>query len=94
MSEDNSSHPTDQGTLMDVMEAQESVEEVGSQEEVDRLRDENKLRIDKTVEKLSAAFEKGDKDAAIRECVRLKYWQSLQQGLHDWEPGKEVRLIH
>lgn len=94
MSEDNSSFPTDQGTLMEVMEAQESVEEAQSQEEVDRLKAENRVRIDDTVARLGAAFERNNKDAAIQECVRLNYWRSLQQGLEDWEPGKEIRLIH
>ena len=94
MSEDNSAYSTDQSTLMEVMEAQEAVEEAQSQEEVDRLKDENKRKIEETVGKMGAAFERGDKDEATQECVRLKYWRSLQQGLEDWEPGREVRLVH
>jgi molecular chaperone HscB len=94
MSEDNSSHPTDQSTLMDVMDAQEAIEEATSREEIDVLVETNAARIEGTAERMAAAFENDDAEAAKNECVRLKYWRSLQDGLKDWEPGKEVRLIH
>jgi len=94
MTEDNSSHPTDQGTLMEVMEAQERIEQARDQLEIDRLKEENSARINETTEKLGKAFEAGDAETAKNECVRLKYWRSLQDGLESWEPGKEVRLVH
>jgi molecular chaperone HscB len=94
MSEDNSSHPTDQETLMEVMDAQEGIEQARDQTEIDRLKEENSVRIDETIEKLGKAFEAGDAETAKNECVRLKYWRSLHDGLESWEPGKEVRLIH
>ena len=94
MSEDNSSHPTDQSTLMEVMDAQEAIEEASSRDEIDALLVENAARIEVTTEKMSAAFKANDSDGAKNECVRLKYWRSLQDGLKDWEPGKEVRLVH
>jgi molecular chaperone HscB len=94
MSEDNSAHPTDQETLLEVMEAQERIEEAKAQEEVDEIKRENKTRIREAETKAGEAFERGDGEAAKNETVRLKYWRSLQDGLNDWEPGKEVRLIH
>ncbi|KAK5188800.1 hypothetical protein LTR72_001833 [Exophiala xenobiotica] len=95
-SEDNSTHSglTDQETLMEVMEAQEAIEDAETQEQVDALKVENQARIDEAVKLLGQAFEQEDVEAAKKECIRLNYWRSLQQGLHDWEPGKEVRLIH
>ncbi|KIW46134.1 Fe-S protein assembly co-chaperone HscB [Exophiala oligosperma] len=95
-SEDNSTHSglTDQETLMEVMEAQEAIEEAETQEQVDALKEENQARIDQTIKLLGQAFEHEDVEAAKTECIRLNYWRSLQQGLHEWEPGKEVRLIH
>ncbi|KIV86570.1 Fe-S protein assembly co-chaperone HscB [Exophiala sideris] len=95
-SEDNSTHRdlTDHDTLMEVMEAQEAIEEAQTQEKIDALREENRGRIEQTIQLLGEAFEIGDVDAAKTECIRLNYWNSLQQGLHEWEPGKEVRLIH
>ncbi|KIW18717.1 Fe-S protein assembly co-chaperone HscB [Exophiala spinifera] len=95
-SEDNSTHSglTDHQTLMEVMEAQEAIEEAETQEQIDALKDENQARIDETIKLLGEAFEKEDVQLAKTECIRLNYWRSLQQGLHEWEPGKEVRLIH
>lgn len=92
--EDNAAHPTDQETLMEVMEAQERIEEAADQSEVDALKEENLRRIVETEKSMGAAFESGDVGLAKDECIRLKYWKSLQGALEDWEPGKEVKLIH
>lgn len=95
--EDNSAHPSDTDTLMVVMEAQEELEEAdgdGGKEVVERLMEENRARIRETEQELGNAFESGDVDRARNETVRLKYWRSLEGGLRDWEPGKEVRLTH
>jgi molecular chaperone HscB len=93
-SEDNSINQSDQETLMEVMEAQEAVEEAANEEEIEALKRENQERTRETEERVAAAFEKGDIQEAKRETVRLKYWASLGQVLHEWEPGKEVRLVH
>jgi molecular chaperone HscB len=94
-SEDNSQNLTDQATLMEVMEAQEAVEEAGADaDEIERLKGENAERVERTVEMMGRAFEEGDVEGAKRECLRLKYWTSLASVLHEWEPGKEVRLVH
>lgn len=93
-SEDNTAHPTDQSTLMEVMDAQEAIEECSTQAEIAELMASNQTRIESTTAKMAEAFERNDSEAAKRECVRLKYWRSLQDGLKDWEPGKAVRLIH
>jgi molecular chaperone HscB len=79
---------------MEVMEAQERIEDAETQAQVDEIWVENAKRIEKTVRALGKALEQGDAAAATRECIRLKYWRSLADGLHSWEPGKEVRLIH
>ncbi|KIW99363.1 Fe-S protein assembly co-chaperone HscB [Rhinocladiella mackenziei CBS 650.93] len=96
MSEDNNTHRgvTDQATLMEVMDAQEAIEEAETQGQIDALKAENRARISETEKRLGEAFEQEDVEAAKVECVRLNYWRSLQQGLDDWEPGKEVKLIH
>lgn len=95
-SEDNSTHRgvTDQATLMEVMEAQEAIEEAQNQEQIDALKIENRSRIQDAEHNLGRAFEAEDVHTAKTECVRLNYWRTLQQGLDDWEPGKEIRLIH
>jgi molecular chaperone HscB len=79
---------------MEVMDAQEAIEEASTQAEIAALMESNKTRIESTTAKMAQAFERNDSEAAKNECVRLKYWRSLQEGLKDWEPGKQVRLIH
>ena len=94
MSEDNSAYKSDSETLMEVMDAQERIEDAGSAAEVAEIKGENDARVEEAVRKLGEAFERDDIPAAVREVVRLKYWRSLDDGLKEWEPGKEVRLIH
>ena len=79
---------------MEVMEAQEAVEEARDETEVEALKDENNVRIRETEKEMESAFEREDVQGAKRECLRLKYWMSLDGVLRDWEPGKEVRLVH
>ena len=79
---------------MDVMDAQEAIEEAEGHAEIEALMEANMARIEETTAKMAEAFKRDDSEAAKNECVRLKYWRSLQDGLKDWEPGKEVRLIH
>lgn len=76
------------------MDVQEAIESAKSQEEIDELKSENKNRIQETEAKMGLAFEQDDVETAKNECVRLKYWVSLQEGLNGWEAGTEVRLIH
>ena len=79
---------------MEVMEAQEAVEEATTEAEIEDLKEQNLVRIGETEAKLGQSLEANDAEAAKKECVKLNYWQSLAQVLHDWEPGKEVRLVH
>lgn len=89
----------DPETLMAVMDVQEKIEEVSqgenAQAEIERMKEENLDRIRDTVEKLGKAFDAGDIEAAKLECVRLRFWYSVGEGLKEWEPGRtEIRLIH
>lgn len=97
MNEDNSAHKTDPETLMLVMEAQEGLESADGEEGqkiVERLKEENKSRIKEAEQHLGEAFEASDAERAKDWSVKLKYWKSLESGLNEWEPGKEVRLTH
>ena len=94
MSEDSNENPMDQETLMAVMEAQETIEEAQSDDDIEPMRLENGERMRETIEELGTALESDDVEAARVACVRLKYWRTIAEGLHDWEPGKEVRLVH
>jgi molecular chaperone HscB len=96
MSEDNSAHVTDPDTLEEIMDVRLAMEFAGSDEEVARLTEENRRRMDETEAKIASAFESGDVETARRETIRLKYWVSLQEGLHNWEEGKapEAAVLH
>lgn len=94
-----STHALDPQTLMEVMEVQETIEEVGAGPEAEgaiaELKKENDARVAGCVERLGRAFERGDIEAARQECVRLRFWYSVGEGLREWEPGStEIRLIH
>ncbi|EAW15140.1 J-type chaperone JAC1 [Aspergillus clavatus NRRL 1] len=94
-----SEHALDPVTLMEVMEVQETIEEVGAGPEAEAtiaaLKKENDARVAGCVKRLGEAFERGDIEAARRECVRLRFWYSVGEGLREWEPGHtEIRLVH
>ncbi|KAJ5408213.1 hypothetical protein N7509_002096 [Penicillium cosmopolitanum] len=81
-------HALDAQTLMEVMEVQETIEEVGAspeaEAEIEALKAENEMRI-----------MGGDIEGARQECIRLRFWYSVGEGLREWEPGStEIRLVH
>lgn len=92
-------HALDPATLMEVMEVQETIEEVGAspeaEDEIEALKAANEMRIAGCVEALAKAFDRGDIEGARAECVKLRFWYSVGEGLREWEPGKtEIRLVH
>ncbi|KAJ6134268.1 hypothetical protein N7523_000590 [Penicillium sp. IBT 18751x] len=92
-------HALDPETLMEVMEVQETIEEVGATPdgaaEINALKVENDGRIGVCVGALAGSFDKGDIEAARKECIRLRFWYSVGEGLREWEPGNtEIRLVH
>lgn len=94
-SEDNNSHPVDLGILMEVMEAQESIEEAETEEQIASLKEQNQERVEETLKSLDAAFSSGNAELARMECIRLRYWASLGEGLNAWNgKGSEIRLVH
>lgn len=92
-------HALDSETLMEVMEVQETIEEVGAsadaEVQINALKKDNEGRVVECVERLGEAFEKEDLEAARKECIRLRFWYSVGEGLREWEPGNtEIRLMH
>lgn len=80
---------------MEVMEAQESIEEAETEEQITALKEQNQERIEETLKLLDYAFSSGNAEAARAECIRLRYWASLGEGLNAWDgKGSEVRLVH
>ncbi|ODH15280.1 Fe-S protein assembly co-chaperone HscB [Paracoccidioides brasiliensis] len=87
-------HPQDMETLMRVLEVQETIEEAQDELTVAQLKEENEERINGCVAALGSALDQGNIDEARKECVRLRFWYTIREGLREWEPGKGVRLIH
>ncbi|KAF7594433.1 hypothetical protein BBP40_009253 [Aspergillus hancockii] len=92
-------HALDPETLMEVMEVQETIEEVGAEPGAEttiaELKKQNEERVVECLQNLANAFNVGDVDSARKECVRLRFWYNIAQGLKEWEPGTtEIRLVH
>ena len=92
--EDESAKLEESELLMEVMEAREAVEEVGSEEQLVEIREENNQRIDESVGILSQAFGDGDLQRAAQEAVRLRYWVNIEESIHGWEKGKGGGVLH
>ncbi|KAL4944320.1 hypothetical protein BDV06DRAFT_210329 [Aspergillus oleicola] len=93
------SHPLDPELLMEVMDVQEAIEEVGSgpeaEKRIEEMKVENEERVKGCLEKLAGAFDSGDVEGATGEAVRLKFWAGVGAGLKEWEPGMGgIRLVH
>ncbi|KAL4798217.1 HSCB C-terminal oligomerization domain-containing protein [Aspergillus venezuelensis] len=93
------SHPLDQELLMEVMDVQEAIEEVGqgpeAEKEIEEMKRENDERVKGCLESLAAAFDSGDIEGATGEAVRLKFWAGVGAGLKEWEPGMGgIKLVH
>lgn len=79
---------------MEVMAAREVIEEARSEEELDEVRVENSERIQTCIKELEGAFEREDVAGAVRETVRLRYWENIRESIDAWEEGKPVVLQH
>lgn len=83
--------------LMTVMEAHEVLEMATHESELDELAGENDARIaesERLLDVLVAPWPHVDWDDITMEAIRLKYWVNIQNGIKEWEPGKQVHLTH
>ncbi|KAI3395908.1 hypothetical protein diail_693 [Diaporthe ilicicola] len=78
---------TDPTLLAEVLEAREAIDEAEAEGDLEPLAEENEGRIGRCVEGLRAAFAEGDVDGAVGEAVRLRYWESIKEGIRGWEKG-------
>lgn len=85
----------DNETLMEVLEVQEAIEEAEDEATIGKLKVDNEARVEECVKSLGEAFDRGDVEGARKECIRLRFWCSVREGLKEWEPGnRNVRLVH
>ncbi|RJE18165.1 DnaJ domain protein [Aspergillus sclerotialis] len=92
-------HSLDPELLMEVMSVQETIEEISAdpkaEETIERMKGENQERIEESIGTLAKAFDNNDIEGARKECVKLRFWYSVGEGLREWVPGTtEIRLVH
>lgn len=80
--------------LVEVLEAREAIDEAESEADLEAPMAENEERIGRCVEGLRRAFAEGDVDGAVGEAVRLRYWESIKEGIRGWEKGVGGGLLH
>jgi len=68
----------DQEFILEILEAREELEEATTEAEIEDIRARNQERIDATIHALQDAFDKRDWLRAKSECVRLRYWNSIE----------------
>eukprot|EP00127_Corallochytrium_limacisporum_P000369 Clim_evm64s11 gene=Clim_evmTU64s11 len=85
---------TDQALLMQIMEANETLAEAESYDEVHELRDENRVFLNQATTEASKAFSEGDIDAARAAVIRMQYYNNIDKACKEWEPGKPVVITH
>lgn len=91
---DETARVEDPSLLMLVLEMREAIEEAGSEEELEPIREENEGRIRQSEDRLAQAFEEDDEVGARREVTRLRYWVNVREAILNWERGKPIVLEH
>lgn len=86
--------PADPDLLTEVLYARETIEDAVSEKDLDGVQSENEERIQSSLAALSEAFAKEDVQRAVRETVRLRYWENIRESIHNWEEGRPVVLQH
>lgn len=84
----------DPALLVEVLEAREAIDEAESEADLEGPMAENEERIGRCIEGLRRAFAEGDIDGAVGEAVRLRYWESIKEGIKGWEKGVGGGLLH
>ncbi|KAI0078874.1 Co-chaperone Hsc20 [Panus rudis PR-1116 ss-1] len=70
--------------IMEVMELRESIENAESQEEVDKIREENQGSIDKLVQEISRLIDTKDWSGVALAAAKLKYLRGIDDAARNW----------
>lgn len=92
--EDETMKLDDQTLLMEVLGAQEAIEDAETEDDLSPLRTANDGRIRDSLSALEHAFAEDDLRTAKAETVKLRYWVNIRESLDSWENGKPVVLVH
>lgn len=86
--------PPDPALLAEVLLARETIEDAASEQDLEAVRRDNDERRRLSLRRLAEAFANEDVPAAVRETVRLRYWENIAESIHNWEEGKPIVLQH
>lgn len=86
--------PPDPALLAEVLLARETIEDAASEQDLEAIRRDNDERRRLSLRRLAEAFANEDVPAAVRETVRLRYWENIAESIHNWEEGKPIVLQH
>jgi molecular chaperone HscB len=84
----------DPALLVEVLEAREAIDEAESEADLEGPMAENEERIARCVQGLRRAFSDGNVEDAVGEAIRLRYWESIKEGIRGWEKGAGAGLLH
>lgn len=86
----------DPDVLMSVLELREELEEAQSEDQVARIQERNRKRLQAAIQDLQAAFGQSppDLDAARSAAVGLRYWANIDKAAREWQPGKRIEVQH
>ncbi len=94
VAEDETAKVEDSELLMEVLEAREQIEEAQQEEDLAEMEHVNRKRIAASILVLKNAFKNDDLERAKKEVVRLRYWNNIEDSIHNWEKGAPVVLQH
>ena len=80
--------------LSNIIDVHESLMDCENEDEVAKIRQENKDRLKQLIQRLDKDFECNDYDKAISTTVELKYWTNLAEAIKEWTPGSRLELHH
>ncbi|GJN89192.1 hypothetical protein Rhopal_002169-T1 [Rhodotorula paludigena] len=83
---------TDPELLMTIMETREALEEAQTEDEVARIRQQNKDARTEAVSRLTSAFATSPPDLELVRnlVIELRYLDNIDQVCREWAPGKGV----
>lgn len=79
---------------MEVLEVREAIEAAQDEEELEDMKRNNDVNVERSEEVLDEAFGQDDVQRAMDEAVKLRYWINIKESLDGWERGKPVVLVH
>ncbi|KAJ3110485.1 hypothetical protein HDU96_006537 [Phlyctochytrium bullatum] len=83
---DESEKLKDPELLDEVMTVWEDLEDIESDEQLERMRKENQVRVDRATKSVSDNFKKGDIEGAKNAIVELQYWVNIDKRLKEASP--------